>query len=351
VFGGLLIPQGFILLMRVIPRESMGAVFGLFGPLIAVSSISGPVVAGLLIEADPFGLSWRSVFLLNVLFGVLMLAAGLKAVPRFGGDASVRIRPGAALTLMAGLSLLLIGLVDGGANEWTNRAVTATTAGAAVLAAFGRQQARTTRPLLERSLFGNRGFVAGLVFGALFFGTVTGVMYVTTLYLQQGLGLSPFHAALVTAPVSAGIIAASFTARSRIVSHGRGVVSIGVLLFALGLIGLTIVIGAEQPPVPLIAVPLFVAGLGMGCCFGAVFAVALGEVSQAQAGSASGVLNAVQQIVNAAGSATVSTVYLATATPSGPSSGVLPCLLLTLAITVACAMSIPLLPRRGALLH
>ncbi|MGI5158530.1 hypothetical protein [Microbispora sp. CA-102843] len=82
-----------------------------------------------------------------------------------------------------------------------------------------------------------------------------------------------------------------------------------------------------------------------------MFAVALGDVNAAQAGSASGVLNAVQQIVNAAGSAIVSTVYLATVTPSVPSSGVLPCLLLTLAITAACAMSIPLLPRRGAHAH
>ncbi|WP_433519523.1 MFS transporter [Nonomuraea sp. CA-143628] len=351
MFGGLLIPQGFILLMRVVPRESMGTVFGLFGPLIAVSSISGPVVAGLLIEANPFDLSWRSVFLLNVLFGVLMLASGLRAIPHFDGDASVRIRPGAALTLMAGLGLLLAGLIDGGTSGWTTRAITGTVTGAVALAAFGWQQARTRRPLLERSLFSNRGFMAGLVFGALFFSTVTGTMYVTTLYLQQRLGLSPLIAALVTAPVSVGIIATSFTVRSRIVSHGRSVVSIGVLLFALGVSGMTIVIGAVGHPVPLIAVPLFAAGLGMGCCFGAVFAVALGGVNSAQAGSASGVLNAVQQIVNAAGSAIVSTVYLAAVTPSVPSSGVLPCLFLTLAITVACAMSIPLLPRRGAHVH
>ncbi|WP_432933313.1 MFS transporter [Microbispora sp. CA-135349] len=207
VFGGLLIPQGFVLLVRVIPRESMGMLFGLFGPLLAVSSISGPVVAGLLIELDPFGLSWRSVFLLNVLFGVLMLVAGLKVIPPFGGDASIRIRPGAAFTLMAGLGLLLAGMVDGGTSEWTARALVGTVAGAVALAAFAWQQARTSRPLLERSLFGNRGFVAGLVFGALFFGTVTGVMYVTAIYLQQRLGLSPFGAAMVTAPVSVGIIA------------------------------------------------------------------------------------------------------------------------------------------------
>jgi MFS family permease len=47
LFGALLIPQGFTLLMRVFPREDLGRVFGLFGPLMAVSSISGPpAVAG-----------------------------------------------------------------------------------------------------------------------------------------------------------------------------------------------------------------------------------------------------------------------------------------------------------------
>ncbi|MBB2741716.1 hypothetical protein [Microbispora sp. NBRC 16548] len=79
-----------------------------------------------------------------------------------------------------------------------------------------------------------------------------------------------------------GIIATSITVRSRIASHGRVVVSIGVLLFAVGIVGMTVVIEAVQQPVPLIAAPLFVAGLGTGCCFGAVFAVALGDVNSAR---------------------------------------------------------------------
>jgi hypothetical protein len=86
-------------------------------------------------------------------------------------------------------------------------------------------------------------------------------------------------------------------------------------------------------------------------CSAAVFAVALGDVSPAQAGSASGVLNAGQQLVNAAGSATVSTIYLAASTPGAASSGVLPCLILTLTATAVCAASIPLLPRGGADVH
>lgn len=157
------------------------------------------------------------------------------------------------------------------------------------LACLVRQQSRTAQPLLERSLFANRGFVAGLAFGASFFATVTGTMYVTALYLQEQLQLSPLHAALTAAPMSVGIIAASFTVRRHVTTRGRTVVSAGVALFGAGVAAMAVLIAVRPDPVPWIGAPLFVAGLGMGCCFGAVFAVALGDVAEAQAGSASGV--------------------------------------------------------------
>ncbi|NUS15541.1 MAG: MFS transporter [Streptomyces sp.] len=349
-FGGLLVPQGFVLLLRVVPRASMRVVFGLFGPLLAASSISGPVVAGLLIGADPYGLGWRSVFLVNVLLGVLLLAAGAACLPRIAGDSAVRIRPGAAAALMAGLGLLLAGLVDGGASGWGPRPLGTAAAGSIVLALLVRQQAGAGQPLLERSLFANRGFVAGLVLGALFCSAVAGTGYVVTLYLQQQLGLGPLHAALVSAPMSVGIIASSFAVRRHITEHGRAVVSAGVALFAAGVAGTAALVAVRPDPVPWIGVPLLVTGLGMGCCFGAVFAVALGDVGEHEAGSASGVLNAVQQLVTAAGSAGVSTLYLATRTGDA-ASGVLPCLGLALAVAAACGAAVPLLPRRGADVH
>lgn len=334
--GGLLIPQGFSLLVRLFPREAMGRVFGLFGPLIAVSSISGPVLAGLLIDADPLGLGWRSVFLITAGLGVAVVGVGAVVVPPFPGDAEARVEPGPALHLATGIALVLAGLVD--------HAVLAL-AGAAVLAVFARRQATTARPLLERSLFANRSFVAGLLFGALFFGTVTGLLYVTTLHLQQRLGLPPFQAALLTAPVSVGIIVTSFAVRRHVVGHGRLVVAAGVALFGAGVLAMTIVVATHPRPVGLLVAPLFVAGLGMGCCFGSIFAVALGDVTPEQAGSASGVLNAVQQIVNAVGGAAVATLYLSTG------GGLLPCLALTLVATAACAAAVPLLPHRGADVH
>jgi MFS family permease len=350
--GGLLIPQGFVLLMRVVPRASMRIVFALFGPLLAASSMSGPLLAGLVIEADPFGWGWRAVFALNAVLAVALAAVAVRAVPPFAGDRSVQIRPGAALTLMAGVGLLLAGLIDGGADGWGVPAELAVACGTVILAVLAHRQSTTATPLLERSLFGNRGFVVGLFFGALFSGAVTGTLYVTVLYLQQHLGQSPFHAALTTAPLTIGILAASFTARSRITSAGRAIVTLGLALFFTGVAALAAVIAVAAHPVPLICAPLFVTGLGMGCCFGTIFAVALGDVTEAQAGSASGVLNAIQQIVSAAGSALMSTVYIATSdTTSDTAGGVQPCLTIALAITAACAAAVPMLPKQGADVH
>jgi hypothetical protein len=73
-------------------------------------------------------------------------------------------------------------------------------------------------------------------------------------------------------------------------------------------------------------------------------------VAEAQAGSASGVLNAVQQLVNAGGSAGISALYLGTRS-SAAGGGVLPCLGLSLAVAAGCAATIPLLPRQGADVH
>ncbi|MBN6546149.1 MFS transporter, partial [Streptomyces bryophytorum] len=86
----------------------------------------------------------------------------------------------------------------------------------------------------------------------------------------------------------------------------------------------------------LLCFPLFVCGLGMGCCFGSVFAVALGDVTAEEAGSASGTLNAVQQLAYAAGSALVSTLYLARAAGDRPGGALTASLLAVLGAVAVC---------------
>ena len=348
MFGALLIPQGFSLLMRVFPREELGRVFGLFGPLMAVSSISGPVLAGFLLWLNPLGLGWRAVFLINVVIGVVLYPLSARVLPRGPGDRSVRLDPVAALLLIAGLLGVLGGLIRSGDGslDWLSAAAIA--AGLAILGLFVLRQLRSPAPFLARSLFRVRGFVGGLVVGSVFFAAVAGLLYATSLYLQFGHGLTPLPAAAVMAPASVGIIAASFSTRGLIERLGRRLVAAGLTMMGAGATGYLAVVHLVPGAVWAVALPLLACGLGMGCCFGSVFAVALGDVGPEQAGSASGTLNAVQQIANAAGAALISTAYLAVASAGTAGEAVTASLVIVLVITALSLLALPLLPRQAA---
>jgi Major Facilitator Superfamily len=64
--GALMIPQGIAIMTKTFPRDMLAKAFAAFGPLLGLSSIAGPVVAGFLIDANVAGLGWRPVFLINI---------------------------------------------------------------------------------------------------------------------------------------------------------------------------------------------------------------------------------------------------------------------------------------------
>ena len=347
-FGALLIPQGFSLLLVVFPRDQLSRVFGLFGPLMAVSSISGPVLAGLLLWLNPIGLDWRAVFLVNVALGAVLYPVSARVLPRGPGDRSVRLDPVAAAALTAGLAGLLGGLVRSGEDGWDGLSAGLIAAGLVTLGLFVCCQFRSPAPFLTPSLFRVRSFVAGLVVGSVFFAAVAGLLYTTSLYLQFGRGLSPLPTAAVMTPASVGVITASFSARALIERLGRQLVAAGLTLMAAGTGAYLAVVQLAPGAWWAVALPLLICGLGMGCCFGTLFAVALGDVRSDQAGSASGTLSAVQQIANAAGSALISTNYLAVASAGAAGRAATVNLAVVLASTALSLLALPLLPRRAA---
>jgi MFS family permease len=150
------------------------------------------------------------------------------------------------------------------------------------------------------------------------------------------------------APASVGIIAASFSTRGLIERLGRRLVAAGLAVMGTGATGYLAVVRLAPGAVWAVTLPLLACGLGMGCCFGSVFAVALGDVRPEQAGSASGTLNAVQQIANAVGAALISTAYLTVASAGTPGEAVTTSLVIVLSITALSLLSLPLLPRQAA---
>ena len=81
-FGALMIPQGFGMLKEVFDEDEMTKVFGAFGPMMGLSILAAPILAGALVEANLWGIGWRLVFLINVPIGVAAFAGAVRVLPR-----------------------------------------------------------------------------------------------------------------------------------------------------------------------------------------------------------------------------------------------------------------------------
>ncbi|MFE2585753.1 MFS transporter [Streptomyces sp. NPDC059378] len=356
-FGALVIPQGFGILAATWPRDRIGKAFSLFGPVMGLSAVSGPVLAGLLVDADLAGLGWRPMFLINLLLGGAALLAAARLLPRDPGTRDTVVDgPGAAL-LGGAMLCLLGGLIDGAARSApagagqagegpAARPLALLLLGLALAAAFWHRQRTAAHPLLRPSLLRHRGFTSGLLLGVATFAAVSGLLYAVSLYLQQGLGRSPAGAALGLVPLSVGIVVASIACYRLIHAFGRRLVATGLLIILAGCAALLLLCALGRTGAWELVLPLFVIGVGMGTCFGTVYDVTIGDIAPEEAGSASGSLNAVQQLANALGAAAVTTVYFRAAR-HGETHAMTVSLTVVAAAVALCLPFVRLLPRRA----
>ncbi|WP_328632702.1 MFS transporter [Streptomyces sp. NBC_00356] len=346
-FGALLIPQGMAIMTRNFSREQMSKAFGLFGPLLGLSSVGGPILAGFLIDADIAGLTWRPIFLINLVLGTVGVLAAARLLPRDEGDRTVTVDTRGSVLLAATMFGLMLGLIEGSSSGWGPLALGSLAAGLLFLVLFFRRQRTAPEPLIKPSLLKNKGFTSALILGLMFFAVTSGLIYVISLFMQQGLGAAPGDAALGLLPLTLGIIVAAFATMGGLTKKlGRNVVTLGLLLTLAGGAWLLILVLAQGTGLSLwaMAPAVFLTGLGMGCCFGTVFDLALGDVSADEAGSASGSLTAIQQLANGLGSAIVTTVYFHA---GAPAHAMTVSLAVVLVVTAACLPVLRLLPRRA----
>ncbi|MFD0787549.1 MFS transporter, partial [Micromonospora azadirachtae] len=78
LFGAVLLPQGLGIIKEVFPPRELAAAFGAFGPVMGISAVGGPILAGWLVDADLWGTGWRAIFLINLPIGLLALLGALR---------------------------------------------------------------------------------------------------------------------------------------------------------------------------------------------------------------------------------------------------------------------------------
>jgi EmrB/QacA subfamily drug resistance transporter len=158
-----------------------------------------PLLGGALVSA----FDWRAVFLVNVPVVAAALGLTYALLPDSRDEeASRRVDLGGALTLTAGLAMIMIGIIQAGDWGWSSAAVLGLiAAGAATLAAFVVVELRSRDPLIDlRLFFGNARFVAANALAIPTYGAIYAVLFLAPLYLQNVQGLSAAEAGLRLLP-------------------------------------------------------------------------------------------------------------------------------------------------------
>jgi EmrB/QacA subfamily drug resistance transporter len=349
-FGALLIPQGFGLVKESFSEADLPKAFAAFGPVIGLSAVGGPILGGWLVDADLFGTGWRMIFLINVPVGVLAVLGALAFLPRSAVTPGRGI-DGVSVGLVSAAAFALVyPLVEGRELGWPLWLAGLFGLGIAALVAFAVRQRRVgDRAVVEPSLLHNRQFLGGMVVAIGFFAAMSGLMLTLSLFCQLGLGFSASRTGLSLAPLALGIAIGSVASFALVPRLGRTVIQLGVVVMTAGVAVLTLMVGAADDPGAWTLVPGgLLGGIGSGLVIAPLFDIVLAGVTDAEVGSASGVLNALQQFANAAGVALVPTVYLAVTDGGGDVvTAFTRAALLTIGLAVVCFLLVFGLPRRA----
>jgi len=325
--GGLMVPQVFGIIRSSFAPAARAKAFGAYGAVLGLASVAGPLLGGLLVDADLFGLGWRTIFWVNVPIGVIGLALGAKfllAARPESAAASLDLL-GAALASLTAV-LVLLPLIQGRDQGWPWWGFALLGCSPITAALFHGREKRLARcggqPILTPTLLHNRSFASGLASSILFFGAIGPFFLCLSLYLQLGTGRSAWQTGLVILPYALGSILTSGVGVALASKAGRALLITGSLVLAASQLLLwQVVRDGAQPGYWPLALPLFIGGLGLSLTAPILINVILAGVPGRDAGAAGGVLTTVNQIGNAAGIAVLVTLFFAAlGRPGAPGS-------------------------------
>ncbi|MFJ5044410.1 MFS transporter [Streptomyces sp. NPDC088719] len=279
--------------------------FGVFAAVSAGGSAIGLLAGGLLVE----WLDWRWVLFVNVPIGLLIAFATPRYIPE-----SER-RPGhfdiaGALTSTVGMVLLVYGFIRASEDGWTDGLTLGSFAVAVVLlAVFIMVERGSKQPITPLWMFRDRNRSGSYVMMLSLAAAMFGMFFFLTLFVQNVLDFSPLRAGLAFLPVSAVIAVSAGLASQLLPRWGpKPFMVVGALLAAVGLGWLTLT-DVHSSYLGSILGPMLVFGFGMGMQFVSLTLMAVSGVAPKEAGAASGILNATQQVGGSLGLSILVTTF------------------------------------------
>ena len=312
--AALMVPQVFAVITLLVDAKVRHRVFGVVGIVIGMATISGQLIGGLLIGANLFGSHWRSVFWVNVPFGIVSIILSLLYVPKSRSAVARKLDIPGVIVLSGALFLLVYPLIQGRQDGWPWWTWASFAASAATFGLFVGVERSVDRrggdPLLHLELFTQRSFSLGIILVVAVYALLTSYYLSLSVALQEGLGMSALGAGLVYAPAATTFFVFGMIASRAVPKYGRRVLEVGSIVLAAGYLATAIVLLSGPRLTPLIVIPtLMLQSVGGGLLITPLLNTVLARIRPETVGMASGALSAAQQIGGALGVAVIGAVF------------------------------------------
>ncbi len=322
--GGALMSPSALSLLTVIFEEGpeRNKALGIFSAITAGGAALGLILGGFLTEY----LNWRFVLFVNVPIAALAIVGALRFVPESKDEDARGFDVLGAVLVTGGLIALVYGLVKLNDDTVSSTTKTVTFGGAAVLLAlFVVVQRRVAQPLLPFRLFRSRSLLGADLSALLVGAGIFAMFFFVTLWMQVVNGYSPVQAGFAFLPFALCIGVGAGVSSNMLARTGpRPLLVVGLGLAAAGMLHLALRLDPGSSYAGVVLPSLLVIAIGMGLAFVALTSAAVAGVGKADAGIASALLNAGQQVGGALGLAiltavsTARTASLPAARPGSP---------------------------------
>jgi MFS family permease len=337
--AAMLLPQVLATIQAATTGDTRSRAIALYGAVGGLSAALGQVLGGVLVSWNIANMTWRPIFYINVLIGVVLLI-GLFTVPQTKLVERVTLDGRGTILFAAAMSGLVIPLIIVPTYGWRWWVWTCLAAAVAVIVLFYYVESHVERnnktALLPPHLLALRGMRRGLL--ALAFPTIAfgGFAFAFSVALQHGLGFGALASGLSLLPMALGAVAGAIPSSKIIAKIG---ISVMVLGGAAQVIGIVLVVvltyswGSNLSPWHFV-LGMFFVGIGNGLFIPAIYRVVLNGVPEAEAGAGSGILNTTQQAAMTLGVAAVGTLFTTMQARHGDHVGFMAVCLMWIAIDV-----------------
>jgi EmrB/QacA subfamily drug resistance transporter len=306
VGAALMMPGTLSIITDAFPAHERGKAMGTWAGVSALALAVGPVLGGFLTEH----VSWRAIFYLNIPVAIGAVAATLFAV-RESRDTSVgkEVDFAGVAVLTAGLTALVLALVEGNSWGWGSTETVALLVGSVVaLAGFVLVERRVKVPMVQFELLSDRNFLGAVVVALIITFAMMGVFFFLALYMQNILGYTPLQAGVRFLPSTLMIVAiAPISGRMADRFGPRWLIAGGLLLVTASLLVFT---GLKVNSGYLDLLPGFMLlGIGIALTMSPMTSAAMNAVPVQKAGIASGVLSMFRMVGGSLGIAVTGAIF------------------------------------------